>query len=70
MENKTNKKKSSHYMSAKEARKISRENIKITKKYEKLKRRKNVPESEYLTTMKDENNIVEFDNIIFIFHRS
>ena len=63
MENKTNKKKSSHYMSAKEARKISRENIKITKKYEKLKRRKNVPESEYLTTMKDENNIVEFDNL-------
>ena len=33
------------------------------KKYEKLNKRKNIPESEYLTKMKDSNNLVEFDNV-------
>ena len=51
------------YLSAKEARKISKENRKITNELEKKRKRKNVPESEYLTKMHDENNAVEFDNL-------
>ena len=52
----------SHYISAKESRKIARENIKITKKLEKNKKCK-IPESAYLTEMKDDNNIIEFDDL-------
>ena len=33
------------------------------KKFEAYKRRKNVDESEYLTKMKDDNNVVEFDDL-------
>ena len=51
------------YLSAKESRKISRANRKITDKLEKTRKRKNVPESEYLTQMHDPNNAVEFDNL-------
>ena len=57
------KKKDTGYLSAKEARRISRENRKITNEFEKRNKRKNVPESEYLTTMHDPNNAVEFDNL-------
>ena len=57
------KKKNDGYLSAKESRRISRENRKITDAYEKARKRKNVPESEYLTTMHDPNNAVEFDNL-------
>ncbi len=57
------KKKNDGYLSARESRRISRENRKITNQYEKEHKRKNVPESEYLTTMKDPNNAVEFDNL-------
>ena len=57
------RKKAEGYLSAKEARKISRENRKITDAYEKKRKRKNVPESEYVTTMKDEGNVVEIDNL-------
>ena len=51
------------YLSGREARKISRENRRITDKMEKLRKRKNVPESEYLTTMHNPLNAVEFDNL-------
>jgi len=56
-------KKNEGYLSAKESRRISKENRKITNEYEKKRKRKNVPESEYLTTMHDPNNAVEFDNL-------
>ncbi len=56
-------KKSTGYISARESRKISKKNIKITREYEKKRERKNVPESEYLTMMKNPNNVVEFDNL-------
>ena len=56
-------KKNDGYLSAKEARRISRENRRITDEYEKRNKRTNVPESEYLTRMHDENNAVEFDNL-------
>ena len=57
------KKHAEGYLSAKEARQISRNNRRITNKYEKLHKRKNVPESEYLTTMKDPKNVLEIENL-------
>ena len=57
------KKKPEGYLSARESRRISRENRKVTNALEKQRKRKNVRESEYLTQMKDPNNAVEFDNL-------
>ena len=57
------KSKETSYISARESRRISRENIKITRKLDKRLSRKHVPESEYLTAMRDEGNVVEFDNL-------
>ena len=51
------------YMSARESRRISKENRKITNELEKKRKRKNVPEAEYLTQMHDSSNAVEFDNL-------
>ena len=51
------------YLSAKESRRISKENKAITSKLEKKRTRKNVPESEYLTEMKNPENAVEFENL-------
>ena len=56
-------KKKSGYISARESRRISKENLKITRAYEKKRERKNVPETEYLTQMKNPENVVEFDNL-------
>ena len=57
------KKKNDGYLSARESRRISRENRRITNAYEKQRKRRNVPESEYTTVMRDPNNAVEFDNL-------
>ena len=57
------KKHNDGYLSAKESRRISKENRKITNALEKKRKRKNVPESEYLTEMHDPNNAVEFDSL-------
>ena len=46
-----------HYISGKEARRIARENFRITRDYEKKKRR-HVDESEYVSEMKDPANIL------------
>jgi len=51
------------YLSAKESRRISKENRRITDQYEKQRKRRNVPESEYVTEMHDKKNAVEFDNL-------
>ena len=59
----SNEKKKSGYISARESRRISKENLKITRAYEKKRERKNVPEAEYLTQMKNPENVVEFDNL-------
>ena len=56
-------KKDSNFISARESRRISKENIKITKKLDKKLNRKHVPESEYLTKMHDESNVLEFDDL-------
>ena len=57
------KSKETSYISARESRRISRENQKITRKLDKRLSRKHVPESENLTQMKDHGNVVEFDNL-------
>ena len=57
------KKNTEGYLSAKESRRISRENKKITDQLEKKYKRTNVPESEYLTEMHDWNNTLEIDNL-------
>lgn len=56
-------KKNVNYISAKESRRISRENRKIMNEFEKKRNRKNVPKEEYITEMKDKNNVVEFDDL-------
>ena len=55
--------KTTNYISAKETKRISKENRKITNEIEKKRNRKNIPESEYITTMKNPENVVEFDNV-------
>ena len=57
------KNKSEGYLSAKESRRISRENRKATEAFEKQLKRKNVPETEFLTTMKDPGNVLEIENL-------
>ena len=60
---KKKKAKGANYISAKESRKISNENRKITNEIEKQRDRRNVPREEYITEMKDPNNVVEFDDL-------
>jgi peptide/nickel transport system ATP-binding protein len=50
-------------LSPRESAQITRANRKITDAIEKQRNRKNVSEDEYLTEMKDPNNVVEFDNL-------
>ena len=56
-------KKNSNFISARESRRISKANAKITKKLDDKLNRKHVSESEYLTKMHDEGNVVEFDDL-------
>lgn len=56
-------KKNANYISAKETKRISRENRRITNEIEKKRNRKNIPETEYITKMKNPENVVEFDNV-------
>ena len=56
-------KKNSNYISSKETKLISKENRRITGEIEKKRNRKHIPESEYLSTMKNPDNVVEFDNV-------
>ena len=55
-------KKTSNYLTIKESRKIISYNIKQMKYYENLKKKK-LDVSEYTSVMKDENNIIEIDNL-------
>lgn len=59
-------KKPSNYITIKESRAIIKDNLKKMKYYEGLKK-KNVDPSEYITTMKDENNIIEVENLKTVF---
>ena len=64
-ENKQEKK--SSYISAKESRKITKFNRKVTKKLEADRANAKKDPSLYTTKMKDENNVVEFDNVCTYF---
>lgn len=57
------KAKNANYISARESREISKRNREITREMEKKRNRKNIPESEYITKMKNPDNCVEFDNV-------
>ena len=62
------KKNENGYLSARESRRISKENRRITNEFEKKRKRKKVDESEYTTQMNDPNNAVEFDNLHTYFY--
>ncbi len=57
------KRKGVNYISRRESARISRENRKITNAIERERNRKHVDPSEYMTKMKDPNNVVEFDDV-------
>jgi len=59
---KKDKKSGGNYLSGKEVRAIAKENAKVMKELEAYKNRK-CDESEYLTEMKGEDNILEIDNL-------
>lgn len=61
------KKKDSSYISAKDSRQISRFNRKLTRKLEKERKDSNKDSALYTTTMKNPNNICEFDNVCTYF---
>ena len=56
------------YLTLRDERRISKENAKITREFERNKARKNVPESEYLSQMRDSRNAVEFDDLHTYFY--
>ena len=62
-----NTKKNSHYLSGKEIRAIAKENRKVTKALEKHKHRR-AAESEFVTEMKDNNNILEIEDLHTYFY--
>jgi peptide/nickel transport system ATP-binding protein len=62
MEEKTNKK-APGYLSAKEIRAISKKNRVITRSLERKHNRKHVNPAEYTTKMRDQNNVLEIDNL-------
>jgi len=51
------------YLTLREEIRISKENNRIIREFERKKARMHVPESEYLTQMKDPSNVVEFDEL-------
>ncbi|MBR4943276.1 MAG: ABC transporter ATP-binding protein [Clostridia bacterium] len=59
---KDSKKGSSHYLSGKETREIAKNNARTIRELERRKKR-TATEEEYTTVMRDDNNIVEFDNL-------
>ena len=62
----SNGKSKSHYLSAKEMREIAKKNARTIRELERRKKRV-ASESEYLTEMRDNRNIVEFDGLCTYF---
>ena len=60
-------KKNSSYISARESRRITRFNRRVTRKLEKEHADANKDQSLYTTKMKNPNNVVEFDNVCTYF---
>ena len=61
------KKRDNSYISAKDSRKISRFNRKLTQRLEKQRNNAKKDPSLYTTRMRDPNNVVEFDNVCTYF---
>ena len=61
------KSKKTSYISGKESRKITKFNRKLTRKLEKEREDAGRDPALYTTVMKDENNVVEFDNVCTYF---
>lgn len=59
--------KNSSYISGKESRRISKFNRRVTKKLERDRAEANKDPALFTTKMKDENNVVEFDNVCTYF---
>src|SRR5574344_950759 len=59
--------KHSSYISGKESRRITKFNRRVTKKLEAERANANKDSKLYITKMKDENNVVEFDNVCTFF---
>lgn len=59
--------KNSSYISGKESRRISKFNRRVTKKLERDRADANKDSALFTTKMKDENNVVEFDNVCTYF---
>lgn len=57
------KKKGAEYISGKESRAITKENRRVTDVIEKKRNRKHIPETEYISKMKNPDNVVEFDDV-------
>ncbi|MDI9469514.1 MAG: ABC transporter ATP-binding protein [Bacillota bacterium] len=57
------RKRNANYVSGRQIRQTSRHNRRITRQLEAQKKRRNVPESEYLTKMHDPDNILEIDDL-------
>lgn len=68
MKTNNDKKKKGGYLSISESNRIAKENRKITRQLEKKRTRKNIPEEEYVTKMRDPENVVEFDNVHTYFY--
>ncbi|MCR4660498.1 MAG: ABC transporter ATP-binding protein [Clostridia bacterium] len=62
------KKNKENFISLKESAKIARSNRQTVLKMEKMRKRKNIPESEYVLQMRDNDNVVEFDNVHTYFY--
>jgi len=56
------------YLSLREESRISHENSKIMRDFERKMNRKNVDVAEFITTMKNPDNVVEFDNLHTFFY--
>lgn len=56
------------YLTIKDERRIEKENSRVMRDFERRMNRKNVPESEYLTHMRDNKNVVEFDDLHTFFY--
>lgn len=57
------KNKGAEYISGKESRAITKENRRVTDVIEKKRNRKHIPEEEYVSKMKNPDNVVEFDDV-------
>ncbi len=57
------KEKTEGYISSQEAKEIARANKKAIKELEEKRNRKVIPREEYVTAMKNADNVVEFDNL-------